>query len=602
MDELEGLIEVAENGSFIQFVDGRWQWLSITQPGLNAALVRVGGDFSLFTPEEKARWNITPVDNEVSPAGGGPQLDEDGVPVKPPGMYRDWPPMREETLAELGQRIIKDGLPDNAPFIMVPDWDKIEEYYPPEGGEHGYSKGYTENNPAPEGLVWKHKGGGRFDLEEKEILDGYDTEEEGIAHAQSKGFRNYRMVEGSDGRWHIQHQDPADPKGQVFADFYDAQDNTPPGHRPKQRTDGMWVYERAPVSEAQRISSFDELFWKTFEEKGAAAAMEVDAWRDAVEGQNVSKFEALKFASQFALEDGSNLVELAQLILDFTSGSSFATDLQNAAAGLQQANAEALAPLTQQQTLDAVLAGINAGDGAQTAAVQGIEGPSDDPFATSGVGSVPFGGVPDNESVARAFADAAGRAAVENADPDDEAESERIYNEAFAAEFEARQASVSERETASPSTVADPFADVEFGVTQDENGDVLNVQPTEDGGARTEFVSPRLTDEQYASQVEQARAGYKAAVAAGTNFATDENGNRVELTEKDYLPTRESDRIIVEDADPSYVKAIQRPKKQSTASSGAPKANDGLALQSAIDEGMRQRNKGKNLAGAKVTF
>ncbi len=440
--------------------------------------------------------------------------------------------------------------------------------------------------------------------------EGYATEMDAIGIASEAKFRNYRVVEGSDGRWHIQHQDPSDPKGQIFADFDDANDNTPAGFRPVQRTDGMWVYERAPVAEKQRIENLEEMFWDILQKKGPAAAREFDVWRDEIEGHRVTKAEAIEFAARWGNDDGSNLVEMAQLFLDFTTGSSFASDLQGAALGLAQANSESLAPLTQQQKLDAALNGVQAGGGRQTAALQaaGLA----DPFANRPEGAPPGstgpGGVPTSDTAARIFAQGEADAAVAEAGLEDDPQAQeelrdRVFNEVFAE----TSASFTERDTLAAEErakeAADPFSGIDFTPQRQEDGSLINIRKNEDDTLRTDVFDYVLTDAEYEQQVADSRAAGEAAIAAGTNFVTNAAGERVARTIEDYIPERRlASRISVESSTPGAARSLQTSDSRVAAAKAAPKKtaprqDSGAAIQSEIDEGVKRKKAKKHLEG-----
>ena len=149
---------------------------------------------------------------------------------------------------------------------------------------------------------------------------------------------------------------------------------------------------------------------------------------------------------------------------------------------------------------------------------------------------------------------------------------------------------------------ADPFAGIDFGETSDDGDGQPTVSEQEGGGLRTEVTQNRLTDEQFAQQLQDARyqertvidkdgnevvikGGFEAALAAGTNFATNAAGERIELTEKDYLPGRQADKGIVKNADAGFVKALQGEKEPATAlSKQVPASTSSKDLGAGIDQ------------------
>ena len=149
---------------------------------------------------------------------------------------------------------------------------------------------------------------------------------------------------------------------------------------------------------------------------------------------------------------------------------------------------------------------------------------------------------------------------------------------------------------------ADPFAGIDFGETSDDGDGQPTVSEQEGGGLRTEVTQNRLTDEQFAQQLQDARyqertvidkdgnevvikGGFEAALAAGTNTATDADGNEVILTEKDYLPGRQADKGIVKNADAGFVKALQGEKEPATAlSKQVPASTSSKDLGAGIDQ------------------
>jgi hypothetical protein len=431
---------------------------------------------------------------------------------------------------------------------------------------------------------------------------------------------------------------PGEKQGQIYDTESEARANEPAGFRTVQLNNGMWMYERLPVIPEERITSLDQLITKTWVEKGPAAAMELDAYRDAIESKRVTKQDAMEFAARFGNEDGSNWVELSELYLGYTASPTFAGQLQDAAFSVNQARSESLEPLTQQQILETALNGAQPGGGRQTAALNaagiGIEpgdgsvAPPNNPFSgLSGDDVVPGSqasagpfGEPSTSTVARIQAQDAANAAVAAADTGDPEEDAVLYAKTFDAAFAkfstdnaAGRALHGEFVAAAEAKATAEAADIGVSTPYISDDGLTSTRFTlnEDGTFGEEVTQFGETEKQYAQRVKDAKyqenvviggdgqpvtmkGGYEVAKAAGTNFATnDATGERIELTEADYIPSRRVNskggtRSMSKSSMAARQAALTAAPTVSAPRAPAKKANDGgAALQAEIDASNR---------------
>lgn len=506
----------------------------------------------------------TPFGNKVGvvtqpTAADGREVDSDGVPPRPSWYYGNWPPKNPaDEYHDEPWGIYWDGVNK----VMTEDRkiqadskvyskDEILDEMPPGNEEYSLGPG--------KGWSWRP-------ITQTDAQKVWEFPGEGIAYAEAHGVSN--PVERWVGNGYvIDDASTAEGAGKKYSTPWAAERDKPPGFHvaPFTLNDGTTLYEFVEdeplaATPEDKAKNFDELVFKTYREKGSAAAMEVDAWRDRMEAPNVSKWDALSFAASIT-DNGAEMVALADLLLAYVNEPTLADDLRNAAMGIDQKQAESPQPLTDQEKLAGILDGVKAGNSQQTDALNAAG--ATDPFGTASdltSGSVPTAGgaagVPD-------FASAMAQRAAEDAVTGevDGVAKDATYQQVFADELARQQA----RMASNAQVAQDENAGIEFGTVTDAQGNTVetkeqsqysNIGPvptSEDlkpGGITTVDTKYNLTPEQYEAQVAQARAGYEAAKASGTNFGTNEAGERVELTEADYIPKRRiSTQATVENAD-----------------------------------------------------
>lgn len=400
------------------------------------------------------------------------------------------------------------------------------------------SDGYFDSeqeaaDAAPPGYEPVYQGNGRWDFQQS-VPEAAPKSFRDTASAQrwvnERGYpEGSYTIEPSASGWVVK-TDPI--KGQLHSTYASAQQSAPPGFQPQQLSNGMWGYERVPETPQQRYSSYDDFILQKFVDGDVDAAIAADRFRDLIQ------------RPQFEVRD---FLSLAGQVMSFASNGQEFTEIMGMVTGMiNQPITDPFAAQVQSaaSTLDASLGG----PGSIGASIAG------GPASPVGGGGPP---TPTQEAgfriVAHSEADKARREAVEaGADPGEvedaaNAAFERVMGQVPDYQESQRQARVNR----------DPFADVEFG-TQQRGGTTESIIRNQDGTVSSERVFSNLTPEQKEAERQRAMDAFDASVAAGTNFATNEAGERVELTFDDFAPSFPEVNERVEDADASSVMARQR--------------------------------------------
>lgn len=142
----------------------------------------------------------------------------------------------------------------------------------------------------------------------------YFQKQDALNAAREAGIRNPELTWNGTG-WVIGVGDATE--GQIFEEFADAEAQTPPGHRPVQLTNGMWIFERIPRTEQTGPQNFDRLIFDAFVNQGPEAALAIDRFRDKINAARFTVQDAIALASQHS-ETTEEFTSLFNMLSGFT--------------------------------------------------------------------------------------------------------------------------------------------------------------------------------------------------------------------------------------------------------------------------------------------
>jgi len=167
-------------------------------------------------------------------------------------------------------------------------------------------------------------------MRRRTVDDPYDTEAEADAGAKAQGYTNYEIVPNPDGRGVVISVGAA---GKKYFSSKAAEKDKPDGMRVKaiQQDDGsiLYGYEYAPEDPKMLIDTWDEVIIDAYQKGGPAAAIEADRLRDRIEAKAVTPLEALEFAWKVA-EDPDQFMRIAKLAMSLGSQQGATSDFMSA--------------------------------------------------------------------------------------------------------------------------------------------------------------------------------------------------------------------------------------------------------------------------------